>query len=355
MEPIVLALASNERYFPGLYCTVASALAHLDATRKADLKVLDGGISSVSKDALSTLVHRIRPDVAVEFVTVDDSVFHDAPVGPAESHMTYCRTLLPQLLDVPRLIYVDSDLLVFRDLSELFDLPLSRGKVLAAVPDWETPTLGDDSRTIADAKNLPHAGCYFNAGVMLLDLDELRTRNFTNQSVEFFNEWHGCYRFHDQSAFNFLLHGEIEQLPEHWNRASWQFDAQNNNELNCVLHYTGSVPWLGGTPSPVQVLFERFALNAGLPVNRQTGDFKKSRRQQFFRNVLAPFRVVVFPLMSLFYKIAGQKDKCIAYQKAARYWFNYVRKSPARLRVHRRRVREITRMEFNVPSLSVTA
>src|SRR5262249_14381288 len=162
-----------------------------------------------------------------------------AALGPGRSHMTYCRILLPQLLDVPRLIYVDSDLLVFRDLSELFDLPLSRGKVLAAVPDWETPTLGDDSRTIADAMNLPHVGSYFNAGVMLLDLDELRIRNFTNRSFEFFNEWQGCYRFHDQSALNFLLHREIEELPEHWNRASWQFDAQNNNELNCVLHYTG--------------------------------------------------------------------------------------------------------------------
>ena len=45
MEPIVLALASNERYFPGLYCAVASALSHLDAAREVNLKVLDGGIS----------------------------------------------------------------------------------------------------------------------------------------------------------------------------------------------------------------------------------------------------------------------------------------------------------------------
>ena len=52
MEPVVLALASNERYFPGLYCAVASALSHLDATREVDLKVLDGGISQTSRDTL---------------------------------------------------------------------------------------------------------------------------------------------------------------------------------------------------------------------------------------------------------------------------------------------------------------
>ena len=53
MEPVVLALASNERYFPGLYCAVASALSHLDAGQeKCNLKVLDGGISRASKDRL---------------------------------------------------------------------------------------------------------------------------------------------------------------------------------------------------------------------------------------------------------------------------------------------------------------
>ena len=35
MEPVVLALASNERYFPGLYCAVASALSHLELNARS--------------------------------------------------------------------------------------------------------------------------------------------------------------------------------------------------------------------------------------------------------------------------------------------------------------------------------
>ena len=38
MDPVVITLASNERYFPGLYCAVASALGYLNSTREADLK-----------------------------------------------------------------------------------------------------------------------------------------------------------------------------------------------------------------------------------------------------------------------------------------------------------------------------
>jgi lipopolysaccharide biosynthesis glycosyltransferase len=353
MESVIIALASNERYFPGLYCAVASALSHLDSTREVDLKVLDSGISERSKRSLSHLVARFGRSVRLEFVPIDDSIFRDAPLGPAQSHMTYCRTLLPHLLGVPRLIYLDCDALVFRDLSELFDLELSSGKILAAVPDSETLTLGDDSYGLAGAMNLPADGRYFNAGVMLLNLDKLRKQDFTEQSLKFCKQWRGHYRFHDQSAFNFLLHGRIDELPEHWNRASWRFDEQDDNCLDCVLHYTSSAPWLGETRGPAQVLFERFAVSAGMPVNRQTAAFKKSRRQQFRRNAFAPLRALAFPLVSFLYKIVGQKEKCAGYQKAARYWLYYVVSALRRRRLHRRRAEQIERIEFNLAA-SVT-
>jgi len=347
MEPVVLAIASDERYFPGLYCVVASALSQLGAARSIELKVLDGGLSHASRGTLSRLTQRFGEHVALEFVTVDASIFHKATLGPGKSYMAYCRILLPQLLDVPRLIYFDSDLLVFCDFSELFDLPLSRGKLLAAVPDAQTLTLGDDSRTIADAMNLPDNGRYFNSGVMLLDLNGLRNENFTQQSLGFFSEWRGCYKFWDQSAINFLLHGQIEELPEHWNRASWRFDEQQNNDLHCVLHYTSSAPWLGGTPGPAQKLFERFATQAGLPVNWQSPAFRKSMRQRLWRNRLAPLRAFAFPLASSVCRFVGRKDKAAAYHQAARYWSDYLRDAPNRRQLHDRRIQEIQMMSFN--------
>ena len=347
MEPVVLALASNQRYFPGLYCAVASALSHLDAARKVDLKVLDGGISETSRNTLSQLVERLGKSPRLEFVRVDASVFVRATLGPGRSHMTYCRLLLPHLLDVPRLIYLDCDVLVFRDLSELFNLELSPGKVLAAVPDSETLSLAEDCPTIAEAMRLPVNGAYFNCGVMLMNLDELRKQHFFKRSIEFLNAWSGNYRFWDQSAINFLRHGQVHTLPEYWNRASWRFDAQQNNDLECVLHYTTSAPWLGGTFGPAEVLFERFAAEAGLQVNRQLSDFKRSACRNLWRNALAPLRALAFPITALLYRIAGRRDKSAAYEKVARYWFDYVRNAPNRWRLYRRRNQEINRMKFD--------
>jgi hypothetical protein len=202
---------------------------------------------------------------------------------------------------------------------------------------------------------LPAAGIYFNSGVMLMNLHELRTQHVFERAVEFLNMWRANYRFHDQSAINFLLHGQIEELPEYWNRASWRFDAQQNNELHYVLHYTTSAPWLGGTRGPAGILFERFAVDAGLPVDWQTAAFKKSRRQQFLRNALAPFRALGFPLVSWFYKIAGQKDKRAAYQKAARYWLCYIVNAPRRRRLHHKRAEQIQSMKFKFAAFKSAA
>jgi lipopolysaccharide biosynthesis glycosyltransferase len=343
MEPIVIALASDERYFPGLYCAIASALSHSNPARKLDVKVLDGGLSQSSRDTLSRLTDRIGKDVGLEFVTAEASVFGAATLGPGQSHMTYCRILLPQLVNVPRLIYLDCDTLVFRDLSELFDLELTPRKVLAAVRDSETLSLSQDSLVLAKAMNLSTEGAYFNCGVMLMNLDELRRQHFLESAVDFLNRWSGKYRFWDQSVINFLLHGQIDDLPEYWNRASWRFDAQQNNDLDCVLHYTTSAPWLGGMPRPAQVLFERFAAEAGLPVNRRL-----SRFQGLGRNAMAPLRALAFPVAALCYRLVGKNDKSAAYQKVACYWLDYLRNAPRRRRLDRRRNEEISRMKFDL-------
>jgi len=355
MEPVVVALASNQRYFPGLYCALASALSYLDPSREVDVKVLDGGISEESRKVLSRFMARFGRSTQLEFVPIDESTFHGATLGPARSHMTYCRILLPHVLDAHRLVYLDCDVLVFRDLCQLFDLELSPGKVVAAVPDSETLSLAEDSQSILAAMGFPGDNIYFNCGVMLMNLDELRRNQFSERAIEFLNHWRGNYRFWDQSAINFLLHEQIDELPEYWNRPSWCFNQQQDNQLDCVLHYTSSAPWLGGARTPSQVLFERFAEEAALPVNRQSSQFKKSVRRNFWRNALAPLRALAFPIWSFLYGIAGKKEKSAAYHKVARYWLDYIRNTPSRWQLHRRRTQEIIKMKFDLRTSSLAS
>jgi hypothetical protein len=83
--------------------------------------------------------------------------------------------------------------------------------------------------------------------------------------------------------------------------------------------------------------------------------FGRSRRQQLIRNALAPFRVLGFTLISLFHRIVGEKEKCAAYQKVARYWFHYILNAPHRGRLHQRRIKQIQCMKFNLAIVEAAA
>src|SRR2546429_8635255 len=98
MEPVVLAFASNERYFPGLYCAVASALNHVSWKTSVNLWVLDGGISQASKDRLERLADRFGNQGWLTFVPLGEAVFRAATLGPAALHMPYCRLFPPHFL-----------------------------------------------------------------------------------------------------------------------------------------------------------------------------------------------------------------------------------------------------------------
>ncbi|NEN98385.1 MAG: hypothetical protein F6K50_23575, partial [Moorea sp. SIO3I7] len=188
-QPVVLTLASNQRYFPGLYCAIASSLAHMNPNRQVKIFVLDGGLFEQSKSKLVQLIQGYQKRVTIEFLTVDESTFQAATLGPCKSHMTYCRLLIPQLVREPRTIYLDSDVLVLRDLSVLYDLNLESNNVMAAVPDSETGTISDDSGVIAKQLNIQAECRYYNAGIILMNLEKIRSLEFLTKSIAFLKYW----------------------------------------------------------------------------------------------------------------------------------------------------------------------
>src|SRR5205814_8354111 len=106
LEPVVLALTSDENYFHGLYCAVASALSAMDPPREVDVKVLDGGLSEASRDTLARLIERIGKHAQLDFVEADPSIFDKATAGPGQSHMAHSRILPPPLRGLPRFAYL---------------------------------------------------------------------------------------------------------------------------------------------------------------------------------------------------------------------------------------------------------
>ena len=171
------------------------------------------------------------------------------------TEVTYYRLLLPRLLPtgMRRVIYMDCDVYVGRDLSGLWDADLG-GKPLGAARDFafrEWSRLGID-----EAKG------YFNAGVLLLDLDAIRRRGLFDAALDFSIENPGALTWSDQCALNRIFTGDWMVLPQHWNfqHADFLADIRRRGLRQatraasaCVFHFNNyDRPWLVESPHPLK-------------------------------------------------------------------------------------------------------
>ena len=121
--------------------------------------------------------------------------------------------VLPE--DVHRVLYLDCDTLPLEDLSALeqFDL---KGCPLAMAQE---PTARHSrKRELGLAPEQP----YFNAGVLLIDLDRWRAEGTEKTVLDYYREKGGALLAPDQDALNGALAGHICPLPPRYNFASEQ-------------------------------------------------------------------------------------------------------------------------------------
>ncbi|XP_057424454.1 probable galacturonosyltransferase-like 4 isoform X2 [Lotus japonicus] len=173
--------------------------------------------------------------------------------------LNYARIYLSDMLPayVKRVIYLDSDIVMVDDIAKLWEVDL-QGKVMAA-PEychanfteyftdlfWSDPEL---SRTFEGRKP-----CYFNTGVMVMDVEKWREGRYT-QRVE---EWMAVqkqkriYHLGSLPPFLLVLAGELKSVDHRWNQHGLGGD---NLEGKCrslhpgpisLLHWSGKgKPWL---------------------------------------------------------------------------------------------------------------
>ena len=125
------------------------------------------------------------------------------------------RILLPEILsDVSRIIYLDADVLVYRDIKELWDMDLHE-YCLAAVPDY--PTVNGMGKPYPVAKGDVLPSCYFNSGVLYMNLERIRMQGSMYENVMKYLIANPKASLPDQDALNVIYGTETYLLDGTWN------------------------------------------------------------------------------------------------------------------------------------------
>lgn len=247
---INIVISSDNNYAPYLTTLLGSTFVNAAKEDKFQIFVLDGGISEKNKSKISQFV--IRYNAKIDFIRVDEKEFKDSCILVESSkHITlptYFRFAVARLLpkELSKVLYLDIDLIVTSSLRTLYSTDISN-HFAAVVEDTF-----NDCMVISQKLKLKNK--YFNAGVMLINLDKWREDNLEKKCLDNAIAIRNDICFLDQDVLNYTLDGKVKYLSFKYNLQQTAFhftkqdvigdDLEQSKAAPIIIHYSGHIkPW----------------------------------------------------------------------------------------------------------------
>ncbi len=246
-EPISIAMASDSNYVYPTIVSMTSILENRNPGTKIDFYLmLSGDFEQSLKDKILNLQKKYS-NCNIKLIDMKnqlDSVYTSRHLSKA----TYYRLMLPSLLpNLDKILYLDVDIIVKRDLNALFDYNIDNF-YLAGVVDAELSSgagvISGRASCCKDDIYIKRFGedsflkSYVNAGILLFNLKNMRNDNLENKLLDCISSNH--LEFHDQDALNIECYGKILNIPNLYNIASYKDFSDNQ----VIIHYVDvNKPW----------------------------------------------------------------------------------------------------------------
>ncbi|TYI51056.1 hypothetical protein E1A91_D12G148500v1 [Gossypium mustelinum] len=236
----------------------------------------------VSDADLETLVQSTIPQLKFKVYYFDPEIVRNlisSSVRQAlEQPLNYARNYLADLLEpcVQRVIYLDSDLVVVDDITKLWITNLGSRTIGAPeychanFTNYFTGGFWSDQRFSRTFKG--RKPCYFNTGVMVIDLVKWRRVGYTKR-IERWMQIQKRYRIYELGSlppFLLVFAGRVAPIEHRWNQHGLGGDNVKGScrELHpgpvSLLHWSGSgKPWLrldSNRPCPLDALWAPYDL-----------------------------------------------------------------------------------------------
>ncbi|HEV7718504.1 MAG TPA: glycosyltransferase family 8 protein [Arsenicitalea sp.] len=208
--PIVLAC--DEAYAMPLATTLRSLTEANRAWWPLDIVVLAFAFSEATRTRVAASLP--KGSAEINWVAVDLERFSGFSTLEHVSKVTYARFLIARVLPetTERALYLDADLIVLNDFGGLWETDLD-GAAVGAVLDGLDPQLKED---VPALHLVPRVQNYFNAGVLLIDLQKWRAEDISERALDYLAQ-HPDTLFSDQDALNVACDGKWKQLDPRWN------------------------------------------------------------------------------------------------------------------------------------------
>ena len=201
---VKIAFITDEYYAIPTYVTICSMKKSKLKTSRYNIYVI---YTDVNESFLNNLLQLHSQDFKIKTIKVDNE-FSDLDLSNIHvSTAAILKFKLDSILsNLNKVLYLDGDLIIQHDLSDLYNTNISN-KYAGVVKDIAPMILYQP--TMNKKLGITHRH-YFNSGVMLLNLKKIRLDNIQNKLIDY--RKNGLNFFMDQDALNVCFQDNVEYL-----------------------------------------------------------------------------------------------------------------------------------------------
>lgn len=239
-KTIPVFFAADEKYIPYLAVAVHSLKENACKQYVYQIYILHADMDCDGADAQKLREYQDE-NFKISFVDVGekiDDVKHRWHLRDYYTSATYYRIFIAETFpQYDKALYLDSDIVVLGDISQLFNAELGENLV-GAIPDGAVAAV-EPFRIYTQKALGIQPQRYFNAGVLLMNLKAFRERGFYQKFCALLNE----YKFsvaQDQDYLNVLCKDSVCYLGAEWNKMPIEKDMAQPK----LIHYNLTMkPW----------------------------------------------------------------------------------------------------------------
>ncbi len=237
---IPIIFATDDNYVPFLEVTLRSIIANASKKYNYVINVLNTGLNKERTDKVKLLENdnfKINfCDISDHIVRIKDKLKNLYHFGLAAWYRLFIQSIFPEY---DKVVYLDCDIVVLGDVSELYNVDI--GDNLLAAANCNIISTHEVFGEYAEKFVGVPRNKYLQSGVLVMNLKEFRKRDLENKFCYLINKYNFDVVDPDQAYLTAMCYGSVKYLPNGWNKEA--IPTPLEGKLNIVHYALYKKPW----------------------------------------------------------------------------------------------------------------
>lgn len=240
-----IILSCDNTYAAYMGVLIKSIVLNASDRYNYDIIILHTDISEENKELIKALPEE-KPNFSIRFTDITDEISdRKFEVWAHYKKYNVYRLVAPDVLaNYDKAVYLDSDIVINRDIAELFNTDIEN-YLIAAVPEirlysWLDSEENPIHKYVSDVLKLPEGHIYFNSGVLVYNLKEFRNTCSSDYMLDVCAQRR--WQYIDQDVLNIVCAEKTLYLPMNWNVmiSADNLATEVNSPLSMYLSYSSA-------------------------------------------------------------------------------------------------------------------